>query len=87
MLSTGQFITAVLGAALALAATIIAVRYSYQITYFVMRYILTRQFSDCSLVNPAAYLDAGGPISSAYFSWVLLAVPSISWVWATACSS
>ena len=63
MLSTGQFITAVVfGAALALVATyIIAVRYSYQITYFVMRYIPHEAVLGLfvGFILLLAYLDAG----------------------------
>lgn len=63
MLSTGQFIAAVLvGAVLALVVTyIIAVRYSYQITYFVMRYIPHEAVLGLfvGFILLLAYLDAG----------------------------
>ena len=63
LLSTGQFITAVVvGALLALVLTyVIAVRYSYQITYFVMRYIPHEAVLGLFIgfILLLAYLDAG----------------------------
>ncbi len=63
LLSTPEFITAVVvGALLALAATyFIAVRYSYQITYFVMRYIPHEAVLGLfvGFILLLAYLDAG----------------------------
>ncbi|MCD7101510.1 tripartite tricarboxylate transporter permease [Pseudoclavibacter sp. 13-3] len=63
LLSTGQFVTAVIvGALLALVLTyVIAVRYSYQITYFVMRYIPHEAVLGLFIgfILLLAYLDAG----------------------------
>ncbi|KAB1658968.1 tripartite tricarboxylate transporter permease [Pseudoclavibacter sp. CFCC 11306] len=63
LLRTGQFITAVVvGALLALVLTyVIAVRYSYQITYFVMRYIPHEAVLGLFIgfILLLAYLDAG----------------------------
>lgn len=63
MLSTPEFIAAVvIGALLALAVTYyIAVRYSYQITYFVMRYIPHEAVLGLfvGFILLLAYLDAG----------------------------
>ncbi|MDF1488606.1 tripartite tricarboxylate transporter permease [Tessaracoccus caeni] len=63
LLSTGQFVAAVLvGALLALVVTyIIAVRYSYQITYFVMRYIPHEAVLGLfvGFILLLAFLDAG----------------------------
>ena len=63
MLGTGQFVAAVvIGALLALVSTyFIAVRYSYQITYFVMRYIPHEAVLGLfvGFILLLAYLDAG----------------------------